>query len=348
MVDSSLCETCQKNEPKYTCPGCSIRSCSLDCVKKHKSGVDACDGIRRKSSYVPLSQFTDDDLEKDFTFMSSACNTLNSIGRDKLRNITTKGENALPIPYFYTQLINANRIRGCRFLLLPPHFHRHKTNTSRLDFALNRIFWKVDWYFPHANDLTLTEKSMDEMTRPWDYIKEVIYQEQKMQNQDTEKDLVGLNPFIQYASLGFGGFKALLKIEGIQKTPNCSRFEELDLKKSLRANLRDKTVIENPIIYVVLNDHVSSFTVKGPSDSSSFLEGVPKVETPLLEKPKETKKSFGLLSAQDSDSEEESSKKHKLNEPLEKKSPKTPKLEEALKNNSNKSSLFLVHYSDSE
>ncbi|CAB4057139.1 unnamed protein product [Lepeophtheirus salmonis] len=316
MVDSSLCETCQKNEPKYTCPGCSIRSCSLDCVKKHKSGVDACDGIRRKSSYVPLSQFTDDDLEKDFTFMSSACNTLNSIGRDKLRNITTKGENALPIPYFYTQLINANRIRGCRFLLLPPHFHRHKTNTSRLDFALNRIFWKVDWYFPHANDLTLTEKSMDEMTRPWDYIKEVIYQEQKMQNQDTEKDLL-------YS-----------KSKGFRKPRIVLDLKNWISKKS--HHLR------------CLNDHVSSFTVKGPSDSSSFLEGVPKVETPLLEKPKETKKSFGLLSAQDSDSEEESSKKHKLNEPLEKKSPKTPKLEEALKNNSNKSSLFLVHYSDSE
>lgn len=33
---SLLCTTCQENEWKYKCPGCSARSCSLECVKRHK------------------------------------------------------------------------------------------------------------------------------------------------------------------------------------------------------------------------------------------------------------------------------------------------------------------------
>ncbi|QQP56354.1 Box C/D snoRNA protein 1like [Caligus rogercresseyi] len=58
------CGTCKIQDSKYTCPGCGIRSCSLECVKSHKSGIDACDGVRKKSTYIPLERFTDDDFEK--------------------------------------------------------------------------------------------------------------------------------------------------------------------------------------------------------------------------------------------------------------------------------------------
>jgi hypothetical protein len=55
------CAQCKKNEAKYTCPRCGIRTCCLNCVKAHKQ-VNECDGIRDKTAYKPLSVFTDLDL----------------------------------------------------------------------------------------------------------------------------------------------------------------------------------------------------------------------------------------------------------------------------------------------
>ncbi|KAI6189936.1 HIT-type domain-containing protein [Aphelenchoides bicaudatus] len=38
------CEQCQINPSKYSCPKCAFRSCSVDCVKKHKELYE-CDGM---------------------------------------------------------------------------------------------------------------------------------------------------------------------------------------------------------------------------------------------------------------------------------------------------------------
>lgn len=56
-----LCESCEAQEAKYTCPRCSTKSCSLTCVKAHKVSHQ-CDGIRDKTSFKSLSQFTELDL----------------------------------------------------------------------------------------------------------------------------------------------------------------------------------------------------------------------------------------------------------------------------------------------
>lgn len=55
------CENCGANEAKYTCPRCEYRSCCLQCVKSHKKEFD-CNGIRDKTRFKSVSQFTDLDL----------------------------------------------------------------------------------------------------------------------------------------------------------------------------------------------------------------------------------------------------------------------------------------------
>ncbi|QQP56355.1 Box C/D snoRNA protein 1like [Caligus rogercresseyi] len=113
--------------------------------------------------------------------MSSAFDTLGSISRDKLRKITCKGENALKIPFSVRELINANRLRGCRYLVLPPHFQRSKTNSSKLIYKRNRILWKVEWVFPHAENLTI-------LTRLGDHLEGLIAQDSKRKMEEEDKD----------------------------------------------------------------------------------------------------------------------------------------------------------------
>ena len=38
-TDITLCEVCHDHPAKYTCPGCKKRTCSLQCVRKHKKDV---------------------------------------------------------------------------------------------------------------------------------------------------------------------------------------------------------------------------------------------------------------------------------------------------------------------
>jgi hypothetical protein len=65
--DAPLCEECKANPSKYKCPGCSVRSCSLPCVKAHKQRA-GCTGKRNQTQFVPLSQF-DDNLLVSGTFL---------------------------------------------------------------------------------------------------------------------------------------------------------------------------------------------------------------------------------------------------------------------------------------
>jgi hypothetical protein len=58
-----------KQTPKYRCPACSTRTCSLECVQKHKSW--GCSGKRDPTSYVKKSQLvTPSGVDHDFNFIS--------------------------------------------------------------------------------------------------------------------------------------------------------------------------------------------------------------------------------------------------------------------------------------
>jgi hypothetical protein len=59
-LSSKKCLGCGA-EAVYRCPGCGVESCSVACVRKHKEETQ-CDGKRSQATYIPLSQFTDQQL----------------------------------------------------------------------------------------------------------------------------------------------------------------------------------------------------------------------------------------------------------------------------------------------
>lgn len=61
MKTEKLCQVCQKNSSKYTCPGCEIKFCSVNCCKQHKIQTK-CTGERDKTKFIELSKFTDQDI----------------------------------------------------------------------------------------------------------------------------------------------------------------------------------------------------------------------------------------------------------------------------------------------
>ncbi|RUS17144.1 hypothetical protein BC937DRAFT_90371 [Endogone sp. FLAS-F59071] len=58
---STVCHQCHANLPKYKCPRCSMRTCSLECSKQHKV-TTACSGERSKTHFVPMSKYGEQEM----------------------------------------------------------------------------------------------------------------------------------------------------------------------------------------------------------------------------------------------------------------------------------------------
>ncbi|XP_070817316.1 box C/D snoRNA protein 1 isoform X2 [Chaetodon trifascialis] len=73
-----------------------------------------------------------------------------------------------------------------------------------------------------------------------------------------------------YVRTPFDHVKVFMKAEG--RKANSVRYHELDIHKSLRDNLSYKTLIEYPVLHVVLKDHWKDYPLKGPAEPacSSF------------------------------------------------------------------------------
>ncbi|PKS11964.1 hypothetical protein jhhlp_001260 [Lomentospora prolificans] len=74
MADSlltNLCAICHISAPKYKCPRCATRTCSLQCIKKHKSW-SSCSGVRDATAYVPKRTLaTPAGVDHDYNFISA-------------------------------------------------------------------------------------------------------------------------------------------------------------------------------------------------------------------------------------------------------------------------------------
>lgn len=68
---TTLCAICHINTPRYKCPRCTMRTCSVSCVKKHRAWSD-CTGARDATTYVVPSRLrTPAGVDHDYNFLHS-------------------------------------------------------------------------------------------------------------------------------------------------------------------------------------------------------------------------------------------------------------------------------------
>jgi len=69
-VLTTLCPICYTSPPKYRCPRCSMRTCSLECTQAHKVRA-SCSGIRDPAKFIPKREFKPSTIDMDFNFLKS-------------------------------------------------------------------------------------------------------------------------------------------------------------------------------------------------------------------------------------------------------------------------------------
>ncbi len=117
----------------------------------------------------------------------------------------------------------------------------------------------------------LVLRGQPETTRVWQLIRDQVeltnsQVEALTTPQNGEDEATSLDdddPFILYRSVGYGGLRLHLKWE----TPvhGGRRFYELDLRRSLRSNLRGKTIVEHPVLHVVMR--ADECVYRAPADA---------------------------------------------------------------------------------
>ncbi|XP_044491102.1 box C/D snoRNA protein 1 [Mangifera indica] len=239
--EAILCEECQENPSKYKCPGCSIRTCSLVCVKAHKHRI-GCSGKRSVTQFIPLSQFNDNILLSDYNLLEEIKRVAESAQRlrDKLCR-----HSYFKLPFHLRSLRNAAASRRTKLLLLPGGMTKREKNQTRYDQRKKSISWTVEWRF-HSTDVVLVNHGVHEDTNlcsiienhlkpgPWNH---------KLR-QFSEELLDRLKFFIPKYPKG-------------PKSP----FRELDIKAPLRQQLSNIVILEYPVIYVFLPSRSYDFEV---------------------------------------------------------------------------------------
>jgi len=245
------CGVCGKNDAKYRCPKCETVSCSLACSKAHKKLKNSCDGIRDKTKFVPIKNFSSMELVSDLSLLENAARY--SVEKSKSEKpIKFEKKKSFQHPQAFQALQRAcYRRNRCRLLGLPYHFSRHRENTSTYDTPNDTILWKISWMVPHHVTNIMVSDRVSERSRLGDLVKEVL----KRIEGDLNEDEISV-----YKTTQLKDFDVLLKCEFMQTySKENLRYIELDTEKSLVWNLQELELVENPTIAIVHKHHSGFF-----------------------------------------------------------------------------------------
>lgn len=188
---------------------------------------------------------TENDFMSDYCFLEECTRYTNTRKHDQIKR-ATRYNKMLPTHLF--KLRSAAHERGVQLRFLLQNFTKHKNNTTFYDWNLKVIHWRIDWIFIHAQNALVADERADENEK----LATVLGHHIK-----THSDSV--NKLAFYESKGMNGLTILLKAEGVKRCAN--RYYELDVSKSLKVNLRNKVIVEYPVIMVIYNDLRSEFDI---------------------------------------------------------------------------------------
>ncbi|KAI0395017.1 hypothetical protein F5Y17DRAFT_229237 [Xylariaceae sp. FL0594] len=165
---TSLCTICHIQSPKYKCPRCDARTCSLSCVKKHKSW-SSCNGERDPTAFVQLGKLkTDAGIDHDYNFLTKIERSVERAERilREDRDILPE-ENSNPPPQKKTRFnqghsrgrttvdgsprtldknaMHRMRKLGIHVSFLPYGMMRAKENKTSWNRRTHTINWQIEW-----------------------------------------------------------------------------------------------------------------------------------------------------------------------------------------------------------
>ncbi|KAG0636874.1 hypothetical protein HOY80DRAFT_975616 [Tuber brumale] len=246
---TALCPLCHSRPPKYRCPACATRTCSVACVKKHKlyaqcSGrIDAAAFVRR--SALLSSPAT---LNRDFAFLTGAERVLGSALREE--DGGAGGERV--------RLEEFLRRSGVSVKWAPGGMKRAVENCTTVSKGRKgkHVIWTVEWVAVSSRD-TGVERVLDRSVSELTSISQAYFHPTPPSNpttahEDSDSQLQPPRKKIKKNKQDISQTKFYLKKIGCPA--NSPVLIKLDENKSLSVALRGRVVEEYPTILVWRGD----------------------------------------------------------------------------------------------
>ncbi|KAG7242318.1 hypothetical protein INR49_023994, partial [Caranx melampygus] len=228
---------------------------SLVCVKKHKQ-ESGCSGVRDKTAFVALSHFDEMALLSDYRFLEDTGRFADGATRDKLSRTPRTTLKAKRLA------ANASKM-NITLRFLPITFTKSRENSTFFLTKEKLFMWHLKLIFPQSSTEFSQRRVSDKQT-----LKQIL----TPYIHPTESDPVTRQKLKMYVHAPCDHVKVFMKAEG--RKANSVRYHELDREKSLRDNLSYKTLIEYPVLHVVLREHWKEYPVKGPAEPASARSSV--------------------------------------------------------------------------
>ncbi|PRP77194.1 hypothetical protein PROFUN_13380 [Planoprotostelium fungivorum] len=230
------CEVCQTEAYKYRCPGCEHK------VEKQ------CDGVRKVNHYIPLKQFTDNNIIDDYTFLESVNRAVVKVGDDH-------------VPFRMKQLKIQCLKRGIFLHLMPKDMTKRKKNTTLYESSRQRMLWKIQWIFVAINVKTVTPKAEETATLS------------KLLN-DQFEDITIRHHLREYIR-DPDSLCVLMQREFTKER----QFYLFNTNDNLMQCLKSKNVIEHPTLLVIMRDELKNYElIEGPEEEVKPVEDEPPKE----------------------------------------------------------------------
>lgn len=276
-----MCEVCLREEHKYVCPGCAMKTCSLPCVQLHKK-TTSCNGKRKVIDFVKLAHYTEKNLLDDLNFLESTSRSIKDSDVSSFRKPheqggsvsmrSPSGSNVHCSQMILAKLTKTAALRNVRLRLAPFLTTRRKRNSTYCNsgnvYKVNKhtkMFWHVQWICEgHRFDQT----SLDENVILEDAL-ELLSNSVELQRKTATKD----ETCGETCSFGKSLHVKALQEPADKEGPIIGMLAEhlnketaiyrLDNKLSIRDNLRGKTVVEHPVFIFIPIDKLSSYDIIG-------------------------------------------------------------------------------------
>lgn len=126
--------------PKYRCPRCTTRTCSLPCYKRHQQRA-SCSGKRDPAAYVKKSQLaTPSSIDRDYNYLKGIEKSIDDASVDARERVDDQSRYSKREGAFQRYLTD-NRIS---VEYAPKGMSRQKNNRSRVT-KNDKIYWTIEW-----------------------------------------------------------------------------------------------------------------------------------------------------------------------------------------------------------
>lgn len=162
--EEPICCICQSAK-KYKCPECDRLTCSVACVKQHKS-LFGCTGstLKRHLAFVPKESFNETTFRRDIHFIEQLNRNLNNTFSDdqKQSRVSHNQYTRQKHGFAVKQHLKKN---NTELVLLPPHFTARKQNKCRMNTKTGQVHMTVKVKDKFCHQCTLDMKWSDVLNK---------------------------------------------------------------------------------------------------------------------------------------------------------------------------------------